>query len=401
MTGFIYGTEGDDSILRDSLSPGVTSNPAGLTGTEPGFFDDVIYGYGGNDIIELGLQSDIIDGGTGNDLIDAREVGQLRPGYYLVLSGGPGSDLIYGSDGKDHLDGNFRSTVTDPSLGADTLIGGLGNDVYFVDNACDVVIERPDEGYDTVVVTGPRVYRMGANFEDLEFTTEKGIAFGNDLDNSMLGYSGSSLFGLAGNDALFGFDNALVSGGKGDDFVSAIYGENILVGEDGDDWVEVFDSFEGDTATIIGFKDVLVGGDGNDVLIGSAGADTLFGGRGADVFQYNSVTDSVPGTIDTILPSFGSSAFEGAGARSGDLIRLPYANGLNENYEAIPLDFDAYVFGSTGLGGITVVDKGLSSLVQVNIDDDREFEFQIRIEDGLVRASAYTMADFVDPFLAA
>lgn len=67
----------------------------------------------------------------------------------------------------------------------------------------------------------------------------------------------------------------------------------------------------------------------------------------------------------------------------------------------IPLDFDAYVFGSTGMGGITVVDRGLSSLVRVNIDDDAAFEFKIKIEDGLVRASAYSMADFIDPFLIA
>lgn len=398
--GFIYGTEGDDRILRDSLSPGVTTNPDGLTGAEPGYLNDRIYGYGGDDVIELGFQSDIVDGGAGNDFIDARPVGLPRPGYFLLLSGGPGSDTIYGSAGFDMLDGSYLDTVTDPALGADRLIGGRGDDIYYVDDARDVVIERANEGYDTVVVNGPRVYAMAANFEELQLETENGIASGNDLDNIMSNLSGGALFGLKGNDALFGFDEVLVNGGRGDDLVNAFYGENTLIGEAGDDWLEVYDAIN-DDGGISGFKDVLSGGKGKDVLIGGAGADHLFGGRGEDVFHFNSVTDSEPGAIDRILPSWDARAFEDAGARSGDLIRLPYANGLDGDFMPIPLDFDAYVFGSTGMGGITVVDRGLSSLVRVNIDDDAAFEFKIKIEDGLVRASAYSMADFIDPFLIA
>lgn len=47
--------------------------------------------------------------------------------------------------------------------GADTMIGGLSNDTYTVDNAGDQVIEVAGEGTDTVAA---RIsYALGANLE--------------------------------------------------------------------------------------------------------------------------------------------------------------------------------------------------------------------------------------------
>ena len=39
--------------------------------------------------------------------------------------------------------------VNDGGAGADTMIGGAGNDTYVVDNAGDVVTENANEGTDT------------------------------------------------------------------------------------------------------------------------------------------------------------------------------------------------------------------------------------------------------------
>jgi serralysin len=47
-------------------------------------------------------------------------------------------------------------------------------------------------------------------------------------------------------------------------------------------------------------NDTLYGRGGNDTLRGDAGVDILVGGAGADVFDFNSVTDSLPGARDTI-----------------------------------------------------------------------------------------------------
>jgi hypothetical protein len=68
------------------------------------------------------------------------------------------------SVGADHLNGlgnalnnriigNDQDNILDGLSGADTMIGGKGNDSYYVDNAGDRVIEQADQGIDTVYST--------------------------------------------------------------------------------------------------------------------------------------------------------------------------------------------------------------------------------------------------------
>ena len=45
------------------------------------------------------------------------------------------------------------------------MFGGAGNDVYFVDNAGDQVVENPGEGFDAVFSTAH--FRLAANVEAL------------------------------------------------------------------------------------------------------------------------------------------------------------------------------------------------------------------------------------------
>jgi Ca2+-binding RTX toxin-like protein len=46
--------------------------------------------------------------------------------------------------------------------------------------------------------------------------------------------------------------------------------------------------------------DTIVGGDGADKIIGNGGGDTLTGHGGANTYTYNTTSDSLPGTYDTI-----------------------------------------------------------------------------------------------------
>ena len=57
--------------------------------------------------------------------------------------------------------------MLDGGAGADTMIGGLGNDTYVVDNAGDVVTER-QRGTDTVQRRSR--YTLGGNVENLTLT---------------------------------------------------------------------------------------------------------------------------------------------------------------------------------------------------------------------------------------
>ena len=103
--------------------------------------------------------------------------------------------------------------------GIDKLIGGKGDDTYFVDNAKDVVTEStagPLGGKDTV--NSPDSFILGMNVENLILTGNKNSSgTGNALDNAITGDGTSNtLFGLAGADTLDGgAGNDTLDGGAG------------------------------------------------------------------------------------------------------------------------------------------------------------------------------------------
>ncbi|WP_197482007.1 Ig-like domain-containing protein [Bibersteinia trehalosi] len=140
------------------------------------------------------------------------------------MSGGLGNDKIYGGLGNDYIDGGE---------GADEMEGGLGDDRYVVDNVGDKVIEKADEGTDTVYSSIS--YSLPENVENLY---------------------------LIGSDNLNATGNELA---------------NTLVGNDG--------------------NNILDGGEGNDILDGGRGSDTLTGGAGADIFRFSAILDGSVDTI--------------------------------------------------------------------------------------------------------
>lgn len=228
----IYGGDGDDLILgftasndaRQALAAGETDNNF-LYG---GAGNDTIIGGLGNDYIDGGAGADEMEGGQGNDTYVVNSVNdvileQAGEGYDSVTSSanyilnanieelrlvegytinGTGNSL------DNRLIGNSRDNILDGVTGADTMMGGLGNDTYYVDNAGDRVIESALEGTDTV--NSNISYALGANVENLtllDFSKpEKGMADGtpilvygypkaNELDymqgNAVAGYAGT------------------------------------------------------------------------------------------------------------------------------------------------------------------------------------------------------------------
>jgi Ca2+-binding RTX toxin-like protein len=121
----------------------------------------------------------------------------------------------------------------------DVLVGGAGNDIYYVGSSDDQVIEWALEGTDTVISDSSTGYYLGANVENLTLLGSSPLGVGNDLGNLIIGSA-------AGN--------------------------------------------------------MLMGGNGNDTLEGGAGTDILVGGAGADVFRISSgtgldiISDFVSGT---------------------------------------------------------------------------------------------------------
>ena len=48
---------------------------------------------------------------------------------------------------------NIGNNLPGGGIGADTMVGGAGNDTYFVDDAADTVFENASEGVDSVFST--------------------------------------------------------------------------------------------------------------------------------------------------------------------------------------------------------------------------------------------------------
>ncbi|MFO1144940.1 MAG: calcium-binding protein [Amaricoccus sp.] len=339
----IIGTAGADSILLDSLSAGVTTDPTGVTGTRG--------------------EANEIHAGAGSDRVEASDFGDW-------VHGDAGRDLLIGGSGWDILDGG---------TGADRMFGGDGLDFYIVDSHRDVVRDDGTTEFDVAdfIVTDLN-YTLSetAGVECLLLGDDFGIAAtrrtvyggGNSHDNTIEGNA---------------FANVL-DGKGGNDVVQGLAGDDRVLGGRGNDDVQ---GWEG--------RDLVRGQDGDDSVWGGSGRDTLVGGRGHDTFFFNYADESVGGARDAIVAGDGAIAFQGAGAAAGDLIWMPNAPSADSPPEdAFVYDFGAWVFGGTGKGHVSCVDHGQDTLVRANIDDDSVFEFQLLIKDGAVRASAYTADDF-------
>lgn len=196
-----------------------------LTGTDG---VDVIMGLGGDDQIYGLGGDDFLCGGPGNDLI----------------GGGDGNDYVAGDDGDDNVNGQ---------AGNDTVEGGFGDDRL-----------RGQAGDDR-------------------------IAAGPGVDNASGSRDNDSVYGEGGNDFLRGSTgDDLVHGGPGADFVSGNGGSDTLYGG-------------ADNDELLGGPrpDMMFGGDGADLLRGLKGADTLVGGAGDDDLRGNEQPDSLNGSDGT------------------------------------------------------------------------------------------------------
>ena len=122
------------------------------------------------------------------------------------------------------------------------MLGGAGNDTYFVDNAGDVVVEKSNEGTDAVFATVS--FTLPANVETLVLQGSANLqGTGNNQANTIYGNAGNNLInGGAGADTMMG-------GAGNDTFV-------FRAGEASGDTVVDFNgggSAAGDSLTFIGF----------------------------------------------------------------------------------------------------------------------------------------------------
>lgn len=289
------------------------------------------------------------------------------------------------SDGKAAVTGTAADELILGATGAGSSVlrGGGGGDTYLVYKA-STITEAAGGGFDTIIMqneTLEKTFVLPANVEMIQVAH---VFTGNNANNWIMagGFAGT-LKGLGGNDVIrAGNGGYAVDGGAGNDDLTGEKGKDTLVGGNGNDTVA---AGGGDDSLVGGSgADVLAGEAGKDRIKGDGGADRLTGGADNDVFVFAAAGDSTPTAADTITD------FAGAGAAAGDRIDLAAidANGVAAGNQA-------FLWGGTGNGHLRAVEEGNRTVLLGNTDADAAAEVRIVLDDGAVRASAYTAADFI------
>ena len=315
-----------------------TINNDNLVGT---IYQDVIYGGAGDDSLNGLAGNDYLAGGLGNDTYTVDSVGDV-----VVENTNEGTDTVISSitytlgnnlenltlSGTANINGTGNTlaniitgntgnnTLSDGGGGIDTLIGGLGDDTYIVNNSLDVITENAGEGTD--LVRSSVNFVLAANVDNLTLTGTANInGTGNTDANVITGNTGNNILddgGVGGSDTL--------SGGLGSD--------TYIVNNTGDLVVENLDNTSIDlvrasvnytltpnvenltltgTGNINGtgntLANVIIGNSGDNILNdgGVGGIDTLTGGAGNDTYVISNIGDRITelanGGTDTVQTS--------------------------------------------------------------------------------------------------
>ncbi|MGL4490154.1 MAG: beta strand repeat-containing protein [Rhizobiaceae bacterium] len=334
VAGPFFAPGSGGTIISGNRNANTTGGPGddiiiGTTG------DDVLNGLGGNDTIDGSAGNDSIDGGDGDDWI----------------SGGAGTDVIDGGNGEDtvsYIDGgavtlNFTtpannsgdaagdtyanverfqlSNFEDLFIGlggtAVSVSGGAGNDQIMASQTGMVV--NGGEGDDLIVITGGNNNVRGdeaggvQGFDVLALSVSP-IGLTIDMTPATTRDSTFTFLLNGQTQTVYGDIDAIIGGNFNDSITGNLF-DNYLSGDNGDDSLfggagnddlnggDGNDFLQGDeqTFTLYGW---LVDG-GNDILDGGAGNDSISGGGGVNVMSGGGGNDVL--FLNAFISSNGSS----------------------------------------------------------------------------------------------
>ncbi len=222
----------------------------------------------------------VLDFGTGAGAFDGLNT---TVGYGTLASH---AALRISLDASDQLDGG---------TGADSMAGGVGNDLYLVDDAGDTLLEAADSGHD--IVRSTVSHTLSDNLEDLELGGVLAIdATGNAKGNTLRGNAAANrLDGRGGRDMLVG--------GAGDDTYGVDDVGDVVyeIAGGGVDTVESSVSFtlgnQVEHLVLTGTADSHGTGNGQDnTLTGNSGNNTLTAGAGDDILRGGHGNDRLAGS---------------------------------------------------------------------------------------------------------
>ncbi len=388
------------------------SSITGSTITGTLLVDDILNGTVGNDTIDGLSGSDTMTGGKGDDTytVDVTNIAisgtagvitAVSTGDNVIESISGGIDTVNSSvnyalsseaenivatgTAATTLVGNTKDNILDGSgatTGANKLIGGSGNDIYFLGTG-DTVVEATGAGTDTIVTSSAIDISVTAllAIEDV-ILQGGGVITGNGLNNQLFGGAGANtITGGAGNDLLDGgADVDSMTGQTGDDAYYVDEATDVVneAASQGTDTVYASTTYSLNDTTSIGVENItLIGKVGNDatgnklnniilgngagnVLDGGIGSDKMSGGFGDDTYKVDSVFDIVTEKAgqgsDTVISTVSISAL----AANVEKLELSGTVAVNAtgNGEANTITGNSKINILSGLAGIDIL-KGL------------------------------------------
>ena len=307
-----YATSGD--VINESLNAGTDeirttlarytlgANLENLTYTGMAAFNGI--GNELNNVINGGVGADTLSGGLGNDIYYATSgdvitenlnagTDEIRTALATYTLGANLENLTYTGTPSFTGNGNDLNNVLTGGVGADTLAGGLGNDIYYATSG-DVITENLNAGTDEIR-TALASYTLGANLENLTYTgTPSFTGNGNDLNNVLTGGVGAdTLAGGLGNDIYYVTSGDVIT-------------ENLNAGTDEIRTVLATYTLGANLENLTYTGTSVFAGTGNELnnaLTGGVGADTFSGGAGNDVYYVTSgdvITENVNAGTDEV-----------------------------------------------------------------------------------------------------
>jgi Ca2+-binding RTX toxin-like protein len=224
----------------------------------------------------------------------------------VTLTGNTLINRIVGGAGNDTLDGNG-------GVGNDTMVGGLGNDVYVVWHSGDIITEDANAGIDTVQrlsLSDGDSYALPANVENLIVTSSSRLSAiqGNALDNR-IAFTHGEVQGGAGNDT-YVFDNhfnitIIEAADGGIDAIEISAPTHLVMPDNVENVTLTFAGTDHPHPRVVGnaSNNVIIGTLArDDTLGGGAGNDTLTGRGGVDTFVFHEKGDANADQITDFTP---------------------------------------------------------------------------------------------------
>ncbi|MCG9481592.1 putative Ig domain-containing protein [Acinetobacter pittii] len=400
LNNLIYTGNGKNIILTQSGNDTIYSG-SGADTIDVGSGNNKVESGDGDDQINIGQGKNYIISGAGNDII--------RGGKGEVY-GGEGNDYIsiesgnvYGGNGDDILVAGKSGAYLDGGDGADHLIGGLGDDIFIVDEQDTYEENDLNGGYDTIYIAKNFDLALN-NFEAITLLGNQNInTYGDEFDNKLIGNSGNNYIdGRAGSDYM--------QGGIGNDYYVVDTTETIGTDENGNTYIiegdQVVEDVDGGIDTLERWEDarfigqdenrnpvltdsykilennienlilkgnaktgfgndldnIIVGNEQDNYIDGLAGNDTYIFSRGGgtDTYSFEDNIDAV-----NILKIQGYSANDVSAQKYGDSVYLSF-KGTNDhiwfsNYYAVDTGdttykMDEIIFDSGDVWGTNDID---------------------------------------------